>query len=74
MQEFHKDLLDAHNECRVEHAAQDLIWSDDLANEAQTWVDQIAKEGKLRHASLEQRKGHGENIAMAGQYLTTQQK
>ena len=40
-----------------------MVWSDELAIEAQKWADKIAADGKMSHAPGKDRAGQGENIA-----------
>ncbi|MEL7446278.1 MAG: CAP domain-containing protein [Pseudomonadota bacterium] len=56
--------LQAHNTERAEFGAPDLVWSEQLEQEARDWANRIAREGRMRHASLDQRKGRGENLWM----------
>lgn len=66
MDQFQKDLLDAHNEHRRDVGDPELQWSDDLAKEAQEWADRMASEEYLHHATAEERLKHGENLALSG--------
>ncbi|WP_394727607.1 CAP family protein [Altererythrobacter sp. GH1-8] len=67
---FAAELLDAHNEERAEFGAPELKWSQRLAREAEQWAQAIAREGRMRHASIDERGGAGENLWMgsAGNY------
>lgn len=67
---FAAELLDSHNAERAQFGAQPLAWSPRLAREAQQWAQQIASEGRMRHASSAERGGAGENLWMgsAGAY------
>ena len=67
---FAAELLDAHNQERARFGAPRLGWSDKLAREAQAWAQQLAREGRMRHASQQERGGAGENLWMgsAGSY------
>ncbi len=70
---FAAELLDAHNAERVEFGASKLKWSQRLAKDAQGWAERLAREGSMRHASIDQRRGAGENLWMgsAGAYSAT---
>lgn len=67
---FAAELLDAHNAERDRFGTPRLRWSDKLAREAQGWARQLAREGRMRHASQQERQGAGENLWMgsAGAY------
>ena len=70
---FAAELLDAHNSERDQFGAPRLQWSQRLARDAQGWAERLAREGRMRHASNDQRKGAGENLWMgsAGNYSAT---
>lgn len=70
---FAAELLDAHNEAREETGAPKLKWSQRLARDAEKWAVTLAKEGRMRHASVDERGGAGENLWMgsAGSYSAT---
>ena len=70
---FAAELLEAHNEERAEFGAPKLQWSQRLAKDAQVWARTLASEGRMRHASIEERAGAGENLWMgsAGRYSAT---
>lgn len=67
---FAAELLDSHNAERDRFGAEPLRWSLRLAREAQIWAKRLADEGRLRHASNDERGGAGENLWMgtAGLY------
>ncbi|WP_241255149.1 CAP domain-containing protein [Altererythrobacter sp. BO-6] len=67
---FAAELLQAHNIERSEFGAEPLRWSPRLASEAQQWARTLASEGRMRHASNDERGGAGENLWMgsAGAY------
>ncbi|MFZ9395278.1 MAG: CAP family protein [Erythrobacter sp.] len=67
---FAAELLDAHNAEREEFGAPPLRWSPKLARAAQGWAETLAAEGRMRHASNDERGGAGENLWMgsAGAY------
>lgn len=67
---FAAELLDAHNRERARFGADALAWNARLAREAQGWAQILAREGRMRHASNDQRRGAGENLWMgrAGAY------
>ena len=54
--------LDAHNAARADVGLGPLVWSDDLARDAEDWAIELADRGDLDHASLKARKGQGENL------------
>lgn len=56
------DWLDSHNEARAEVGMAPLVWSDRLAADAQGWANYLAANDLYDHASLEQRRGQGENL------------
>jgi len=58
----HQSITKAHNEYRDLHGANQLQFSQSLANDAQTWADNLASNGcKLQHQPG--LKGQGENLA-----------
>ncbi len=57
-----RDYLDAHNLARAEAGVAPLVWSERLAGDAETWAAHLAAHDLYDHASLEQRKGQGENL------------
>ena len=63
-------LLAAHNHERDRAGVARLQWSDALAQDARQWADQLARKGRLEHATGEVRRGMGENLWMgsAGYY------
>ena len=70
---FAAQLLDAHNQERERFGASRLQWSPKLAREAQQWAVLLAGEGRMRHASNDERGGAGENLWMgtAGRFPAT---
>lgn len=56
--------LEAHNIERDEFGSPPLQWSEKLAAEAQIWAGTLASEGRMRHASNDERVGAGENLWM----------
>jgi len=62
--------LAAHNAERAEFGVVPLRWNPDLASEAAVWAMNLARENVLRHASVQERSGRGENLWMgtAGYY------
>jgi hypothetical protein len=66
--------LDAHNAERAEFGVAPLRWNPRLAREANGWAQRLAREEVLRHASIEERGGRGENLWMgtAGYYGAAQ--
>ncbi len=61
---FAAELLEAHNQERARFGAPQLTWSRKLAREAQQWAVVLAREGRMRHASNDERGGAGENLWM----------
>jgi len=59
--EIIQQLLDRHNYYRQEQGAPDLIWSDELAEIAQSWANANAKKDKMIHSNYP----YGENIYSA---------
>ena len=58
------DALDAHNQERIAFGVEPLTWSAQLEAEAQVWAEILASEGRMRHASNDERRGAGENLWM----------
>lgn len=57
-------MLDAHNKYRIALNLPLLVWSNDLANSAQKWANELKKKNCLmKHSSRDFRGGAGENIA-----------
>lgn len=69
MNDFQRDLFEAHNDHRKHHGAPPLIWDDELALHAQEWADQLALEEHLHHAPPELRSSDGENIALSARKI-----
>lgn len=67
---FANELLDAHNRARSQNGAPPLEWSPQLAQQAKRWAQVLASEGRMRHATQDERRGAGENLWMgsAGAY------
>jgi hypothetical protein len=57
-----RDFLTAHNLARVEAGATLLVWSEQLARDAQEWADHLAASNLYDHAPPARRKGQGENL------------
>ncbi|MGD0192982.1 MAG: CAP family protein [Rhizomicrobium sp.] len=55
------ELLTAQNKYRAEVGLPPLQWSDTLAQSAQQWAEELAKENQMRHSGAV---GRGENLAM----------
>ncbi|MCV9389338.1 CAP domain-containing protein [Reichenbachiella ulvae] len=53
-----QELLDQHNTYRSDVGVSDIQWSEELAQSAQAWADELAKTCVLAHSSTE----NGENI------------
>lgn len=54
-------ILDAHNKYRAEVGLPALTWSNNLANSAQQWANNLAATSKFEHSHTP---GVGENLAM----------
>ena len=57
---FSQEILDAHNKYRTAVGVPPLVWSDDLAAAAQTWVNSLNSNLQFAHDPNAQ--GQGENI------------
>ncbi|XP_031568818.1 cell wall protein PRY3-like [Actinia tenebrosa] len=61
---FQKDCLDAHNTYRAQHGVPPLVWSEELAQHAQNWADQLASRDEVKHDLVAMNKhDEGENLA-----------
>ncbi len=56
--------LNAHNAERAQFGTAPLQWDPGLAEEARGWARTLAREGTIRHAPFDRRKGRGENLWM----------
>lgn len=67
---FAMRLLADHNVERGRKGAAPLAWSSDLAAEAQSWADRLARDDRMYHSDRETRRGAGENLwsGTAGYY------
>lgn len=55
-----KEVLDFHNQARLEVGVQDLKWSIELSQYAQKWADHLAKNGcEMEHREVS---NYGENL------------
>ncbi|KAK3706764.1 hypothetical protein QZH41_004503 [Actinostola sp. cb2023] len=63
-------FLQAHNQYRIMHGAVPLKWSPGLSKTAQAWAEKIAREGRLEHATREDRYYKGENICRMSSHFT----
>ncbi len=54
--------LAAHNAARADVGIAPLAWSERLARDAQDWAQHLARTGRYDHASIDERKGQGENL------------
>jgi hypothetical protein len=61
---FARALLEEHNRARDDAGVPRLAWSGKLAREAQAWAEVLAREGRMRHASQQERGNAGENLWM----------
>lgn len=57
-------LLSSHNAERVRLGLPPLKWNPALARDARDWARVLLSRGELRHASHDERRGHGENLWM----------
>ena len=64
---FNLGCLKSHNYYRGLHGSPTLVWSKELASDAQKWANALAKDGKFEHdlASMTN-KQEGENLAYFG--------
>lgn len=66
--------LTEHNAARTAFGSAPLRWSDALEREAHIWAVRLAREGRMRHAPVSERRGHGENLWMGTSgYFTPEQ-
>jgi hypothetical protein len=63
-------LLADHNGERARKGAAPLAWSHQLAQEAQSWADRLARDDRMYHSDRQTRRGAGENLwtGTAGYY------
>ena len=59
---FETMLLAEHNAARAQVGTPPLNWSRQLEREAADWAADLARSGLLEHASIERRRGAGENL------------
>uniref|UniRef100_A0A3B5LPR1 SCP domain-containing protein n=1 Tax=Xiphophorus couchianus TaxID=32473 RepID=A0A3B5LPR1_9TELE len=55
---FKKQFLDAHNNYRAAHGAQNLTYNGDLNSAAQKWAEHLLQSNTMKHSNIED----GENI------------
>jgi uncharacterized protein YkwD len=55
-------LLADHNGERARKGAPPLAWSHQLAQEAQSWADRLARDDRMYHSDRQTRRGAGENL------------
>ena len=66
------ELVVSHNEYRALHGVPPVTWSEKMAGDAQEFAKELARTGKLGHASKEDRKYQGENVSrMSKHYKAT---
>jgi len=63
IEDFAAGGLKKTNEYRAEHHAAPLVWSDELASEAQKMAEHLADVKSLEISSDLEKKGYGENVA-----------
>ncbi len=59
-----RQLLDAHNAERLRLGLKPLEWSENLAEEARNWAEQLARIDDLEHSDNSERVNIGENLWM----------
>ncbi|MXO64457.1 SCP-like extracellular [Altererythrobacter endophyticus] len=59
---FQRTILVSHNIERVTLGLKPLHWNAQLADEANEWARRLAREGRIRHSHVTERKGAGENL------------
>ena len=59
---FQQEILNAHNKYRQQVNISPLTWSNQLANDAQIWADQLARLGGTRLQHDSNTNGQGENL------------
>jgi hypothetical protein len=59
---FARQLLADQNTERDRKGEQPLTWSQDLAQQAQSWADRLAREDRMYHSDRQTRHGAGENL------------
>ncbi len=62
-------LLNLHNEERERMGVPALRWNAALASDAQLWAEHLAQQGRMEHATREQRRNAGENLWMGSKRL-----
>ena len=67
---FADRVLDLHNRERARMGLPPLAWSHDLAEDAGSWAQVLAREGRFEHSPPEQRRAQGESLfkGTAGAY------
>lgn len=58
--EYHKKILDRHNEWRARVGVSPLSWSDEVAESAKRWAESLARKCDFKHSDSE----YGENLWM----------
>lgn len=59
---FEQRLLDAHNAERDRKHLPRLVWSEQLAQDAQRWATRLAHDDRMYHSDSKSRPGEGENL------------
>ncbi len=69
-QEVINELLEAHNRYRSEVGVGNIVWSEEVAESAQAWADELGKTCSFEHSNNEQ---YGENLwaGTAGAFSVT---
>ena len=65
---MHREMLEAHNRVRAAVGVRPLVWSDKLADAAQTWANQLLAERRLRHRANPR---YGENLYLISRASAT---
>lgn len=60
---FQEEILAAHNRERTLLGIAPLVWSDDLAEDAEDWAEKLARANRMEHA---RQRRHGENLFFNG--------
>lgn len=58
-----QEALDAHNVLRKIHSSGPLSLNEKLTKQAKVYAVELAREGTIKHAPLDQRAGAGESLA-----------
>jgi hypothetical protein len=67
-----QEILDAHNKYRAQVGLPPLVWSDDLANAAQQWVNTLNSNLEFQHDSGANNQGENIWMGTSGAFTPTQ--